>query len=339
MYWYTEKGKDSDVVISSRVRYARNLSDVPFVSRLDEDGARKVIDTVRGALKDEKGWEYTDFSALSGEQAQAFVERYDVSPEFATSTLPRGYLRQKDCGVGIMICEEDHIRLQCIRSGLALEEAYRLANEVDDKLIDRLDIAFDDRLGFLTHCPTNLGTGMRASIMVFLPALAMNRKIGALASSLGKLGLTIRGTWGEGSDADGYMYQISNHTTLGIGELDTIKKLEEVTAQIMELERNARATMKSDSPDRLTDLAYRSLGTLRSSYLMSSKEFLSLCAYVRLGIALGYISEDELTYEKLTETMIHVMPASLSVDEGKHLGELERDKARAEYLRRHLAKK
>ena len=263
-------------------------------------------------------------------------KRYDVSPEFAASALPHAYMYQKDSGVGIMICEEDHIRLQCIRSGLALEEAFNRANEVDDKLIDRLDVAFDDKLGFLTHCPTNLGTGMRASIMVFLPALAMNRKIGALASSLGKLGLTIRGTWGEGSDADGYMYQISNQTTLGISELDTIKKLEEVTAQIMELERNARATMKSDSPDRLTDLAYRSLGTLRSSYLMSSKEFLSLCAYVRLGLALGYLDEKELSYEKLTETMVHVMPASLSVDEGKHLGELERDKARAKYLRTHL---
>lgn len=336
MYWYTEKGKDSDVVISSRVRYARNLRDVPFVSRLDKAGAEAVIEKVRGALDDESGWEFTDFSSLSGEQAQAYVERYDVSPEFAASALPHAYMYQKDSGVGIMICEEDHIRLQCIRSGLALEEAFNCANEVDDKLIDRLDVAFDDKLGFLTHCPTNLGTGMRASIMVFLPALAMNRKIGALASSLGKLGLTIRGTWGEGSDADGYMYQISNQTTLGISELDTIKKLEEVTAQIMELERNARATMKSDSPDRLTDLAYRSLGTLRSSYLMSSKEFLSLCAYVRLGLALGYLDEKELSYEKLTETMVHVMPASLSVDEGKHLGELERDKARAKYLRTHL---
>ena len=134
------------------------------------------------------------------------------------------------------------------------------ARQVDDILCEKLDIAFDEKLGFLTHCPTNLGTAMRASVMVFLPALSMNHRIGALSASLGKLGLTIRGMWGEGSDSDGYMYQISNQTTLGIGEEDTIKKLEEITSQIMELERGARNAMKSDNPERMTDLAYRSLG-------------------------------------------------------------------------------
>lgn len=144
--------------------------------------------------------------------------------------------------------------------------------------------------------------------------------------------------WGEGSEADGYMYQISNQTTLGISEEDTVKKLEEVTAQIMELERSARNTMKSDNPDRMTDLAYRSLGTLRSAYLMSSKEFLSLFAYVRLGLALGVLPENELSYEKLGEIMVHVMPATLSLSSGKHLSETERDRRRAEYLRECLSK-
>lgn len=338
MYWYSEKGKEADVVVSSRVRFARNIADKPFTSRLTDDGARDIITQVCSAVKDESGWSYTDFGALSDEQAQAFVERHDVSPEFADAKLPHGYLKQEDTGVGIMICEEDHIRLQCVRAGLALREAFDAACAADDLLCDKLDIAFDEKLGFLTHCPTNLGTGMRASVMVFLPALSMNRRIGALSASLGKLGLTIRGMWGEGSEADGYMYQISNQTTLGISEEDTVKKLEEVTAQIMELERSARNTMKSDNPDRMTDLAYRSLGTLRSAYLMSSKEFLSLFAYVRLGLALGVLPENELSYEKLGEIMVHVMPATLSLSSGKHLSETERDRRRAEYLRECLAK-
>lgn len=338
MYWYDETGKESDVVVSSRIRFARNITDKPFMSRLNKEGANDIIRQVRDALDKDGNWSYTDFEKLPDEEAQSFVERYDVSPEFIESKLPHGYLRNENTGVGIMICEEDHIRLQCIRAGLALEEAFESARQVDDVLCEKLDIAFDEKLGFLTHCPTNLGTAMRASVMVFLPALSMNHRIGALSTSLGKLGLTIRGMWGEGSDSDGYMYQISNQTTLGIGEEDTIKKLEEITSQIMELERGARNAMKSDNPERMTDLAYRSLGTLRSSYLMSSKEFLSLFAYVRLGLSLGILPKDELTHEKLNEIMVHVMPATLTLSSGKHLGEVERDKCRAKYLRDILSK-
>lgn len=338
MYWFLEKGKESDVVVSSRVRFARNIDSTPFMSRQSEEGARAIIEKVRGVFEGDTDWSYTGFEELSGDEAHAFVERYDVSPEFAESPLPHGYLKNDHTGVGIMICEEDHIRLQCVRAGLALKEAFNAACLADDSICEKLDIAFDEKLGFLTHCPTNLGTGMRASVMVFLPALSMNRRIGSLAASLGKLGLTIRGMWGEGSESDGYMYQISNQITLGVGEEETIKKLEEITVQIMELERKARESMKESNPDRMTDLAYRSLGTLRSAYLMSTKEFLGLCAYVRLGLAIGVLPEHELSYEKLTEIMVHIMPATLSLSSGKHLGETERDRRRAEYLRECLAK-
>ena len=336
MYWYTQKGKDTDVVVSSRVRFARNIKNVPFTSRLDADGANKLISDIRAVFEEDKDWSYTDFLALSEEEALSFVEHYDVSPEFAESKLPHGYLKNDSSEVGIMLCEEDHIRLQCIRSGLALTSAYEAACKVDDMINDKLNISYDEKLGYLTHCPTNLGTAMRASVMVFLPGLSMNKKIGSLTTALGKLGLTIRGMWGEGSDSDGYMYQISNQITLGITEEETIARLEEVTGQIMELERHTREVMKSDNPDRMTDLAYRSLGTLRSSYLMSSKEFLGLYAYVRLGLALGLLPHTDLTFEKLAAIMVHVMPATLSLTSGRNFDALDRDKLRAEYLRENL---
>ena len=342
MSWYNREGAEGDVVVSSRVRFARNLSDKPFMSRISADDAAEIISRVRGALSDE-GLEFTDFGDISPVSAAAFADRHEVSPEFARSTLPHALLRrggaeENDDGIGIMLCEEDHLRIQSILPGLALEQAYKNVCRIDDKLGQRLPIAFDDQLGYLTGCPTNLGTGMRASVMLFLPAVTARRQIGSLSSSLSKLGLTIRGYYGEGSDADGCFYQISNQVTLGVDEEETLEKLGRVAAQIIKMEREARRAVFSADPDAMTDRVRRSLGLLRSAYLLDSAEFLRLSADVRLGIALGII--DGVDYPTLGTLLVSVMPASLTAAAAAEgVGKLDgrqRDLRRAETVRRAL---
>ncbi len=327
MKWYKATGKDSDVAVSSRIRLARNLTGYPFASRLTEAGAKEIIDKVSAALPDYKR---LDFDSLSREKAASYAEAHLVSPEFVNASLPHSLLCNEEESVAVMLCEEDHIRLQCIKPGNALSEAFEAAVKADDVLCEKLSIAYDEEMGFLTRCPTNLGTGMRASVMLFLPALTMTGQIDRLAAALSKIGLTMRGLYGEGSNADGCLYQVSNQITLGITEEDTIKKLDEVVAQIIDKERTCRNTLKSDSGDRLRDRILRSYGVMKYAYLLTSQEFMKLFADVRLGISLGYL--DGISYEKLGELMIQVLPATLSVNAGRELTEAERDRRRAEIV-------
>jgi protein arginine kinase len=335
MAWYNTSGPESDVVISSRIRFARNLAGYPFTSRLNEQSARNVIIDVTAALTGgDKRYKIIDFSQLAPSEARSYVENHSVSPEFIDSRLPRALITDADEGVAVMICEEDHIRLQVLRPGFALREAYDKACELDDRLSMGVDIAWDENLGYLTHCPTNLGTGMRASVMMFLPAMTLNKQIGALAASLGKLGLTMRGLYGEGSEADGFMYQISNQVTLGITEENTLKKLSDVVSQIISRERQLRASMMSDAPDRITDTVMRSVGALRYAHMMSSEEFLRHFAYVRLGISLGIVKD--ITYEKLGNLLVDALPATLTLRAGHELSTTDRDLVRAKYVRENI---
>lgn len=335
MAWYSDKGRDSDVALSSRIRFARNIADYPFASKLTKEAAAEIADKASAVLKDAKR---IDFKNITENERGAYVEMHLASPEFAsnsdTSVL---LLDESNPGItlAVMLCEEDHLRIQSITAGNSLEEAYKTACEADDKFNDSLNIAYDEELGYLTHCPTNLGTGMRASVMLFLPALKMTGQLSRLVPSLSKLGLTIRGMYGEGSEAEGCLYQLSNQVTLGLSEEDTVKKLGEVVTQIIERERSARNVLKSDNADRLCDKVMRAYGTLRYAYLMTSAEFLNLFADVRLGIALGYLPD--LSYEKLGELMISVMPSMMGARAGRVLGEAERDRMRAQTIGEALA--
>ena len=332
MTWYNTRGSNDDVVLSTRIRLARNIADYPFMSMCDRESAEKIIESVTNAL----GADYrsVDFSKLSDTQARAYVEEHLVSPEFACANMPRSLLLNEEKGIAVMVCEEDHVRLQCILSGMNTDEAYKNACEADDILSQKLNIAWDEKLGYLTQCPTNLGTGMRVSLMMFLPALTEARRIGQLSASLSKLGLTIRGLYGEGSDASGCLYQVSNQITLGISEEDTIKKLNEVAVQIIEAERKLRSVMKSNSHDALCDRVMRAYGTMKNAYLMSTGEFMELFSSVRLGIALGML--DKISYDKLGDVAIRIQPSVLTVNAGHSLGESERDRARADLLRKEL---
>ncbi len=318
--------KDNDIILSSRVRFARNIKDYPYASKLDKTSCNEIIEKVGAVFPD---FQKTDFTTMNPLEAQTYVENHTVSPEFAQSKRPHALYEKGD--TKIMVCEEDHVRLQVIKPGFSISEAFEEACEYDDILIDNLRIAYDEELGFLTHCPTNLGSGMRASVMMFLPALTMTRELDSIVAQLSKLGLTIRGIYGEGSEALGYIYQISNTETMGATEEATINKLSEIVTQIIDYERKARERIKKNGAAN-ADPITRALGILLYSSLLSSSEFISLYAKVRLGVAIGLI--EGISYEALDALFTDVMPATLTA--GEQLTEVARDEKRAKTVRENL---
>lgn len=330
MSWYNTVGKASDTVISTRVRLARNINGYPFASRLDVAGANEIIEKVSTPLES-SGFRKINFSDLSPVMATSYVERHYVSPEFATKEAPHALFLQEQSGIAVMVCEEDHLRIQCILPGLALEDAYRNASRTEKRLDEDFDFAYSAELGYLTHCPTNLGTGMRASVMMFLPALTRGGYMDSLATQLSKIGLTVRGLFGEGSGSAGCIYQISNQITLGITEEDTLRKMSEAIRQINESEQKARKAITGDALDRLTDRILRSEGTLKYAYMMSSSEFMKLFSDVRFGITLGIV--EDITYEQLGTLLVEAMPATLTLSaENVPKTETARDKLRAQKI-------
>ena len=327
MAWYNTTGPLADTVISSRVRLARNIKGYPFPSRLDANGANEIIEKISAPLEG-IGFRRINFSDISPIMATSYVERHYVSPEFATMETPHTLLLQEAGGIAVMVCEEDHLRIQSILSGLSLEEAYKNALSIEKRLDADFDFAYSDSLGYLTHCPTNLGTGMRASVMMFLPALSRGGYIASLAAQLAKLGLAMRGLFGEGSGSAGSMYQISNQVTLGINENEILCKLNEAIRQISESEMQARKNMGDDVLEALTDRVARSMGILKYAYMVSTEEFIKLFCEVRLGISMGIVSG--ISYEQLGTLLIEAMPATLTLSsESTPKGEIARDKLRA----------
>ncbi|MBQ8416797.1 MAG: ATP--guanido phosphotransferase [Clostridia bacterium] len=337
MAWYNTAGQAMDTVISTRVRLARNINGYPFVSRLDANAANEIIEKISAPLE-ASGFRKINFSDLSNVMATSYVERHYVSPEFATKETPHALLLQEQTGIAVMVCEEDHLRIQCIMPGLNLGEAYKNASRTEKRLDEDFDFAYSDRLGYLTHCPTNLGTGMRASVMMFLPALTEGGYMSSLANQLSKIGLTVRGIFGEGSGSLGCMYQISNQVTLGISEEETLKKLGNAVHQISESEQKTRKAINGEALDRLTDRILRSEGILKHAHMISSGEFIKLFSDVRFGISLGIVTD--ITYEQLGILLIETMPATLTLSsENTPRSEAARDKLRAQKIKSVLIRK
>lgn len=327
----------NDVVISTRIRLARNLKDYPFPCKLNSQGREKVIDKVRDAVKKSNSPVASDFSfikmsELTSSQSVSLVEKRLVSPEFISDTDGRALLISKDECFSIMINEEDHIRLQVITKGLSLEQAYDTADKLDTLLDENLDFAFDEKLGYLTQCPTNLGTGMRASVMLHLPALEKSRAINRIAGNLSKLGLTIRGAHGEGTEPKGALYQLSNQVTLGISEKAAIENLKNITEQLIAQENQARERLCSSID--IQDAISRSLGILRSALVISHDEALKLLSNVRLGIVSKQITD--VSTETIDKLMLAVEPATLTVTLNKNLSAHDRDIERANLIRAEL---
>ncbi len=332
--WYQQSGTDGDVVVSTRVRLARNLTHMPFPAGMTAEQREEVIGRIFEAFPSDGSGAFSciRMTALSEWEALSMVERHLISPNFTAHPEGEALLLSPDESVSVMIGEEDHVRIQAMHAGFALDEAFTASNCWDDFLDARLHFAFDDRLGYLTQCPTNLGTGMRASVMLHLPALQEKGVIQQLANTVSKLGLTIRGMYGEGSRSEGAMYQLSNQVTLGITEQEAIENLKSIVAQIVKEERGYREQLRATPA--LEDRVYRSLGILQNARLLSGKEFMSLISHVRMGAAMNILTSVDLN--RISHLMIEAQPAALMQQAGCELEPAERDKRRAALVRERL---
>ncbi len=271
---------------------------------------------------------YMEMKTMSQSEVVSLAERHLVSPEFASSRDGRALLLTEDESVSIMLNEEEHIRLQVMFAGFSLDEAYRVANSIDDALSEKLNFAFDKRLGYLTQDPTALGTGMKASVSLHLPGLVATAQIAKLISTISKLGLSLRGSYGEGAAAKGDLFTLSNRITLGISESAAIENLKSIALQIAAEERSAREEILK-SPET-EDRIFRAYGLLKFARLLNTDEFMEIVSLVRLGSVKGLINVKTSVIEDL---MIKMQPATISLSVDRPLDKIERDKLRAQNIR------
>ncbi len=332
--WYKKSGVEGDVVISTRIRLARNLKKYPFPCRLTVEQKKQVVEEVKNVVLDGGSalaprFAYVDMETLSDLEAVSLVERHLVSPEFISDRAGRGLLLLDDESVSIMLGEEDHVRIQVMGEGLDLETLYDTASKIDTLLDEQLAFAFDEKLGYLTQCPTNLGTGMRASVMLHLPALQESGAIQRIAAGLSKIGLTIRGMYGEGSGSKGALFQLSNQVTLGLAEETALQNLKGITLQLCGQERAAREALLKNV--QLQDNIWRSLGILKNARRLESGEFMAMISRLRLGVACGLI--DGLPLADVNKMIVEAQPATLMRLAGKQCSPEERDFFRAQQVR------
>lgn len=337
--WLQGSNKTGDIVVSTRIRLARNIEDFLFPQMLDVHGSSKVIDRVRSAIIDgntilSREFEFFRTKDLPPLDRQVFVEKHLISPELVAKSERSAFLLRKDEQVTIMINEEDHIRIQVLLPGLQLEEGWDLCSKIDDIIEENVKYAFDEKLGYLTSCPTNVGTGMRASVMLHLPSLVMTGQINKILQAVTQIGLTVRGLYGEGTDALGNLFQISNQTTLGETEEEIINKLKKIVLQIIDKEKESRARLLKTKKIEVEDIVYRSLGILQNARIMTSKEAMKLLSDVRMGIEMGIIKDVDL--DKVNSLMILLQPASIQKYSNSELNAKERDIKRAEMIREYL---
>lgn len=336
---FNSKSKDDGIVLTSRIRLARNIDKIPFPHIMDQKQAGGVIDDVFSSITQSNAMMKNEFKQiklrdLNSLDRLSMVEKHIISIDLAKNHEKAGLLINKDEDVSIMINEEDHIRLQVLYPGLQLKKAYEYASRLDDLIEERITYAFDNELGYLTSCPTNLGTGMRASVMLHLPALTITKNITNILNTVSQIGMTIRGIYGEGSNIMGNMYQISNQVTLGLSEEEILNNLEAITKKIVDQEMKARSVLLEKQKDEFEDDIYRALGTLRYSRILSSSECLKLISRVRMGIEMGII--DDVKMDTLNNLIEGIQPATLQLREGKELDEKERDIIRAKVVRETL---
>lgn len=336
--WYEKNGPEGDVVISTRIRFARNLAKFPFPCKLKNDQRKEIIKLIKNAVNSDelssnyKNLKFLDFNDLDELSKLSLLEKHIVSPDFISGSNEKGLIVSDDDSISIMINEEDHIRLQVMAQGLNFEKAFEIADELDSYLDGKLSFAFDDKLGYLTQCPTNLGTGMRASVMLHLPGLRETGVMNKISSNLLKLGLTIRGIYGEGTEPKGDIYQLSNQVTLGLSEKAAIKNLKDIAMQLVLRERNIRSELKKSI--EILDRIHRSFGILKNAKIIGSDEFMKLISNVRWGVSINEF--DSISYDKINSLIILTQPATLSKSNFKELTSKERDKLRADLIRSNL---
>jgi protein arginine kinase len=338
--WLTGEGNNSEIVLSSRVRLARNISNIPFPSIAKALDRGKVVSFTQKAIQKSSmlnsGKFYTSSEFLPLDKT-FLIERHLVSPEFVREGDSKALYIGEGETISLMINEEDHIRIQSLKSGLEIKDAFELADKVDTELSSTLEFDFDPDFGYLTSCPTNVGTGMRASVLIHLPGLVLTKEIENVISQVTKLGLTARGFYGEGSEVLGNLIQISNQTTLGKSEEDLIESLEKVTQQIIEYENNSRKTLYREAKEQIEDKIWRAFGILQNARVITSNEVTNLLSAIRLGLGMGTLTE--ISLGTINQILLISFPAHLQKYFNKEMEPNERDILRAEFIRKKLGEK
>ena len=335
--WMRGTGPEAEIVISSRVRLARNIRGYRFITKMDtaeRTACEAYIQQQLAAAKAAQPGLYLQVHKLDAMDRKFLVERHLISKEHEDAQHHRGVAVSEDEAVAIMVNEEDHIRLQVLQSGFQLQEAWRTCNRIDDALEQRLDYAFSPQLGYLTACPTNVGTGMRVSVMLHLPALVITRHIEKVFQAVAKMNLAVRGLYGEGTEASGHFYQISNQVTLGRTEDDIVKNVEQVIPSIVGYEHRARQTLLANDRQRLEDRVWRAYGALKYAQLLPSDEAMMMLSWLRMGVHLGLLKD--LPMRTINELFVFTQPAHLQKMTGRVLEPTERDTRRAEFVRAKL---
>jgi protein arginine kinase len=338
--WMNGEGADSDVVISSRVRIARNLRRLPFPMMADPSQSLSVMEMLleveeSGKLNGLGKLEQIRLSELTELEKQVLVEKHLISPNLANDSRNGALILSPKEDISVMINEEDHLRIQCLGAGFQVHEVWDQASKIDDIFEEQVDYAFDEKHGYLTSCPTNVGTGIRVSVMMHLPALVMTGQISRILSAITQVGLAVRGMYGEGSEATGNLFQVSNQITLGQSEHEIIENLFQVVRQMIEHEKSARSKLLTDSRHRVEDRVRRSFGILSQAIIMDSKEASQRLSDLRLGVHLGLLPE--LDDRTLNELLVSTQPGFLQQTFGEALSPEQRDRSRAEIIRLRLA--
>lgn len=335
--WYENMNVDSSPIISARVRLARNIAKYPFSIKLHETQAQQVVQETVQAIKNDRSaigdtFTYVDMAAKNDLEKHVLLEKHIISPELLKSGSNKGVLIQNNETVNILVNEEDHIRIQAIYPGDQIDETLDMANKIDDLIEESIEYAYDKDFGYLTSCPTNTGTGLRASFMLHLPMLEKTEQLRNVMANLSKFGMTVRGIYGEGSESLGSIYQISNQLTLGKSEEDIVASLKNVTRQIVEKEQDLMEKgAKMQSLD-LVDSIYRSYGILTNSRKISAKEAMYLLSNIRLGFNAGILDAPKPD-KTIYHIMMNIQLGNLQTNIGKPLSNMERDIARADYIR------
>ena len=338
--WLADSGPDDDIAISTRIRLARNFSETPFPIAGNQDALLQVRELAGQAILNSEAlvdpMEF-ELPALSDTEKRLLLERRLISRDMLNPNPASVLLADRDESLAVMINEEDHLRIQALSPGFQLESVWQRINQFDDVLASRIPYAFDPRLGFLTSCPSNLGTGMRASVMLHLPGLVMAGQIAAVKQALGKLGLAVRGFYGEGSENFGNLFQISNQSTLGESEPQILERISSIVKQIIIHEKQSRQVLLDQKQSFLLNQVGRAYGILRHGYMISSEEALNSLSALRLGVDMKMFSSVDI--HTVNELFLNVQPSHLQIAEHKELSQEERDTARATLIRETLKAK
>ncbi len=335
--WYDIDSSNNGIVISSRIRLARNLKKYPFYMKITKEQSEAMIEDIKNAVFNNQNLlnenlEYIELNKLDKVNKISMVEKHIISPALVKSIKPTALILKQDETISIMLNEEDHIRIQVIATDDNIDEVYKLSNKIDDLIEENVEYAYDNDYGYLTSCPTNVGTGMRASYMIHIPLIELTGQIKQIVQFISKFGLTIRGIYGEGSEPQGGIYQISNQITLGKKEEAIISNLKTVTSQIIEQEQKLRQKLISENYITLEDQVYRAYGLVSNAKIMALDEAMRDLSYVRLGYEMGVL-EEPLPLSNIYNIMINIQPANLTKYAGKNLGKDEINVVRAEFIR------